>query len=88
MKVQVISDLYEVENISYETITNELFQYLNSDQLLDFATSLANTFDIDIEAVWLADGINPEDIVKESDYYFSDAIQKDFIEWVYKNYDI
>lgn len=88
MKVQVISDLCEVEGLPYDIVSGELFQYLSSDQLLDFATSLANTFDIDIEAVWLADGINPEDIVKESDYYFSDTIQKDFIDWIYKNYDI
>ena len=88
MKVEIISDLCEVEGLSYETVANELFQYLNSDQKLDFATSLSQTFDIDIEDIWLDGGMDLEEIVKEADYYFSDIIQKDFIDWIYRNYDI
>ena len=88
MKVEIISDLCEVEGLSYETIANELFQYLNSDQRLDFATSLARVFDIDINEIWDDGGIDSEDIVKEADYYFSTTVQKDFIDWIYKNYDI
>lgn len=88
MKVEIISDLCEVEGLSYDTVSNGLFQYLNSDQRLDFANSLANTFDIDIEDIWLDGGMDSEDIVKESDYYFSDTVQKDFIDWIYKNYDL
>ena len=88
MKVEIISDLCEVEGLSYETVANELFQYLNSDQKLDFANSLARTFDIDIEDIWLDGGLDSEDIVKESDYYFSSTVQKDFIDWIYKNYEL
>ncbi|MCH5167942.1 MAG: hypothetical protein J1F35_08700 [Erysipelotrichales bacterium] len=88
MKVELISDLYEVEDLSYDFIADQLFRYLNSDQQLEFASSLARTFDIDIEAIWLNGGLEPEEIVKEADYYFSDIIQKDFIDWIYKNYDL
>lgn len=88
MKVEIISDLCEVEGLSYETVANELFQYLNSDQKLDFATSLARSFDIDIEDIWLDGGLDSEELIKEADYYFSSTVQKDFIDWIYRNYDI
>lgn len=86
MKVAIISDLVEVEGYTYQYVLDSLFQYLNTDQAVEFAYDFERIHDLDIENMTMQEAIDqdiitPEMVINEADQYFSDYVQQDFIDF-------
>ena len=85
MRVQIISDLVEVEGYTPKYVLDSLFQYLTTDQALEFAYDFERIYDLDIQSMTMQEAIDqdiitPEMVINEADQYFSDYVQRDFID--------
>ena len=87
MNVEIISDLCEIEGFSPETVLDELFAYLNTDQRLELVYDIARTYDIDIEELTITDIMEPIKVIEEADQHFSTYFQREFIKHFLKLYN-
>lgn len=84
MNVGLITDLYEVENYTPHQVLYSLFKYLSKEQQLDFANHTKNIYGLNVEDAFWTEVIRPEEVLEEADQFFSNFVQKDFINYFLK----
>ena len=84
MRVELISDLCEIDGWEWDYVLDSFYDYLTEDQRIKFAREIEMVFNLDVDSMTIQEAIDEDIVSAESillvaDTHFNNFVHKDFI---------